>query len=357
MHTSPLLEQHLAARARVSGTQGDATVLVHDSVPGEYAAGVNSCVMIDSCTGGALGVRGSGAAAFLHRLLANDVLPLEASQSNSNLLLTPKGKLQARFTLCCEENGFRLETQAGGAEALRTALDLYLFGEDVELEDLSEQCAPILLGGPTGRAVAESVLGPITGLIQTREWRGFFLRTGPAEVAGDKGLRIDAGPDGCAALWEALRSAGAKPIGRVAEDSLRVEALRPRWGLDLSDEIYPAEARLTDEFSLTKGCYIGQEVVAKIDTYGGLNKEMFCLSLDHDDPLPLGSRLTRTLDGETRDLGLITTWAYSFHLDQAVALGYIKKRHQDPGTVFQVGDTGIHATLLPGAPLRSLIGA
>jgi folate-binding protein YgfZ len=357
MQQSPLLDHHRAQGARVTGTQANAQVLTFGAVPEEYAAGTKSCSLIDASTCGAIAVRGPDAPAFLHRLLANEVLPLQIQEGNPNLLLTSKGKVQARFDLFRELDGYRLETPMGVTESLLTALDMYLFGEEVEFQDLDAECAALLLGGPRAKEIAEKTVGPLTNNVETRDWQGFPLRISSAEVAGDRGLRLDAGKQGCLALWQALQVAGATPLGRVAEDSLRVEALRPRWGLDINDEIYPSEARLDNEFNLEKGCYIGQEVVAKINTYGGLNKQLFCLALDRDDPLPLGSRLTRDLDGETRDLGLITTWAYSFLLDQAVALGYIKKRHQEPGTQFQVGDTGATATLLKGKPLRQVAGA
>ena len=89
-------------------------------------------------------------------------------------------------------------------------------------------------------------------------------------------------------------------------------------GRDVSEDVYPQEARLDDAFSLTKGCYIGQEVVAKIDTYGGLNKQLFRLRVSNDDPVPVGTRLVREIDGELRDLGVVTTWAYSFPEDAGV---------------------------------------
>ena len=79
--------------------------------------------------------------------------------------------------------------------------------------------------------------------------------------------------------------------------------------------MYPQEARLESAFSLDKGCYIGQEVVAKIDTYGGLNKRLVALKVSHDDPVARGTRLFRLDEGEWRDLGVVTSWAYSFVLD------------------------------------------
>ena len=97
---------------------------------------------------------------------------------------------------------------------------------------------------------------------------------------------------------------------------------------------------------------MGQEVVAKIDTYGGLNKRLMALQIDHGDPVARGTRLYRQEEGAWRDLGLVTSWAYSFELDTGLALGYVKRRHQAPGTVFRVGEGPSRATIV-ALPVRS----
>ena len=143
-----------------------------------------------------------------------------------------------------------------------------------------------------------------------------------------------------------LLDAGAAGGGLVAHDSLRADTVTGVFGRDITDDVYPQEARLDDAFSLTKGCYIWQEVVAKIDTYGGLNKQLFALRVASEDPIPPGTRLLRTVEGEVRDLGLVTSWAWSFEHDTGLALGYVKKRHQEPGTTFDLEGQGTTATLL-----------
>ncbi len=109
-------------------------------------------------------------------------------------------------------------------------------------------------------------------------------------------------------------------------------------GVDIDENVYPQEAGLEGAFALDKGCYIGQEVVAKIDTYGGLNKRLLVLRVDHSDPVARGTRLMREDEGERRELGLVTSWAYSFALDGGLVLAYVKRRHQEPGTVFDLAD-------------------
>ncbi|MEZ5976475.1 MAG: glycine cleavage T C-terminal barrel domain-containing protein [Planctomycetota bacterium] len=132
-------------------------------------------------------------------------------------------------------------------------------------------------------------------------------------------------------------------------DSLRAESVTAQWGVDLDDSVYPQEARLDDAFSLSKGCYIGQEVVAKIDTYGGLNKRLHLLRVGDEDPVAPGTRLfgaPETPGGEARDLGVVTTWAWSFALDGGVVLAYVKRKHQEPGTQFALGEGDRTATIV-----------
>lgn len=349
MHSSPLLDLHRDAGARVTPTHAGSLVLTHGDVPAEYRAGREGALLLDATRRGCLEITGADAPAFLHRILANHVLALAEGEGNANLLLSPKGKVQAWFDLFRTGEGFRCETAPGEAEALRVALDLYLFGEDVQLTDATESFAPLELAGPGAAAVLGAALPEFDRAASGTQLLTSALgsvRVRPAEVAGERGWRVDVKAGGTASLWKLLLASGATPGGLVAEDSLRTERLRPRWSVDASDEVYPQEARLGDAFALDKGCYVGQEVVAKIDTYGGLNKQLFALRVASEDPVPPGTRLLRTLDGEVRDLGLVTSWAYSFEHDSGLVLGYVKKRHQEPGTVFDLEGLGTQATLL-----------
>ena len=103
---------------------------------------------------------------------------------------------------------------------------------------------------------------------------------------------------------------------------------------------------MLDAFSLTKGCYIGQEVVAKIDTYGGLNKKLCLLRVSHDDRVEPGTRLFLEEGDQARDLGVTTSWGYSFTLDAGVTLAYLKRRHQEPGMQFRLGESDATAAVI-----------
>jgi len=355
MKASILTDLHRAAEGGAELTAGDAPVLLtYGEVPDEYAAATSGCVVFDHTARGLLEVGGADARAFLHRLLANEVRSLEPGSGNRNLLLSSKGKVQFEFDLAVEEGMLRLSTPPGRAPQLLAALDTYLFAEQVELRDATEEHAPLNLCGPRCAAVARAVVGAVPERDHATiagEFQGAPVRVTALVVAGSPGLRLDAGPELAPALWRALIAAGAAPAGLIAYDILRVEACAAEPGVDVDENVYPQEARLEDAFSLEKGCYIGQEVVAKIDTYGGLNKRLVALRVDHDDPVPRGTRLLLDEDGEERDLGVVTSWAYSFALDAGLVLAYVKRRHQEPGTAFRLaGDRG-RATVV-AAPVR-----
>ena len=335
LERSILLPLHRAAGAELSGAEPP-LVLAFGEVPDEYRAGVSGCALFDQTDRGLVAVSGPDARVFLHRLLANDVRGLEPPQGNANLLLSSKGKVRFQLDLSIEPERVLLGTPPGRAAALRAALDVFLFTEKVELAELTESCAPLALCGPEAPAVCARVLGGEPPredhASRTLELGGTPVRVTALPVAGAPGLRLDPGPERAAALWSALVAAGALPAGRIAWDSLRVELGEAEPGIDVDENVYPQEARLERAFSLNKGCYVGQEVVAKIDTYQGLNKRLLALRVSHDDPVPRGTRLV----AEERELGLVTSWAYSFALDCGLVLAYVKRRHQDVGTRFHL---------------------
>ncbi len=361
MQRSILLDEHRSAEADFATVNGEPLLLTYGDVPAEYRAATEGAVVFDQTNRGRVRVIGGDRAMFLHRLLANSVRTLEPCQGNPNLLLTPKGKVAHAFDLAVEPDAIVLGTAPGDAPGLTAALDVYLFTEAVELVDESDESAPLALGGPAAGQVLAAVLSEADAAAAAEleshatlrvRWSGADLVLTALPVAGSPGFRLDAGPERAAALWRALREAGAEAAGRIVWDSLRVEAGAAEFGVDVDDNIYPQEARWEPAFSLEKGCYIGQEVVAKIDTYGGLNKRLVALAVTHDDPVPAGTRLLREKDGEWRDLGVTTSWAYSFVLDTGLVLGYVKRKHQDVGTVFRLDDSDATARVV-ALPVRT----
>jgi folate-binding protein YgfZ len=161
------------------------------------------------------------------------------------------------------------------------------------------------------------------------------------------GIVLQAPKDAAAAAWEALCAAGAHPVGMDALDTLRVEAMRPWWGSDVTEENLLHETGLVGEcHSPTKGCYVGQEVVARIEARGGnVNKALRGLRLQA--PVAAGAPLT----AEGREVGRVTTAAVSPRLGP-IALAYVHRNHFAHGTVVQAGEAAatVVATFEDEAP-------
>ena len=227
---------------------------------------------------------------------------------------------------------------------------MFLFTEEVELAQAGEDHAPLELAGPDAAPVLAAALDLDAGALQGLAAHaslvtGSGARVTALEVAGAPGLRVEETPERVPALYERLVARGATRAGVVLRDILRVERGSALFGVDVDDNVYPQEARLESSFALDKGCNVGQEVVAKIDTYGGLNKLLMALAVEHDDPVARGTRL---LEGEEeRELGLVTSWAYSFVLDTGLVLAYVKRKHQEEGTTFTLSDGQGKARIVP----------
>ena len=379
MNTSVLLEHHAHSGARLTLGPAGETLLTYGDVPAEYRAATQAAMVFDRTDRGRLRVGGKDAMDLLHRVTANRVKGLEAGDGNRGLLLNGKGKVIEEFDLLFlgADEGFALSTPPGRAASLLGALDMYLFTEDVSLTDDTESYAPLELIGPEATGVLARALGIPSeeatvaalleraagsephqqpSLVLTPTVPGLEpVRITALAVAGRPGLRLEASPAQALGLWSALVAAGARPGGLAMFDILRVEACSAAFGVDIDDTVYPQEARLEQAFNLEKGCYIGQEVVAKIDTYGGLNKRL-CALQTGEDPVAPGTRLFRE-DPERgwRDLGVVTSWSWSFALDTGCALAYVKRRHQEPGTSFRLAAPGVTEDMLPVAPEATIV--
>ncbi len=344
--------------ARIAGPQEAPFLLAAGPVPDEYAAAREGCAIFDQSASETLVASGAEAAAFLHRLLANDVKAQPEGERRENLLLSAKGKV--RFQLALERRGdeLRLAVATGQGKALRDALEMYHFSESVAFAT-DECCARLELCGPRAVEVLRcaGLVAPeagsrrvVAGAISARGSAPIPCHLADALVAGSRGFVLELPRAACAQALPVLESAGALLAGRAARDILRVEGCHAEAPFDVDEGVYPQEARLERAFALDKGCYIGQEVVAKIDTYGGLNKRLVPLRISHDEPLPRGTKLLKEEDGELRELGVVTSWSYSFVLDTGLALAFVKRRHQAPGGKFALEGGG--EAMVVEAPVR-----
>jgi len=142
-------------------------------------------------------------------------------------------------------------------------------------------------------------------------------------------------------LWKDLREAGALPVGAAAAEVLRVEAGIPVYGVDVDEGVILPETRLDAFWSYTKGCYIGQETVARVKYRGHINRGLSGLFLEGDRVPSHGD----VIIAEEKEVGRVTSAVLSLALGTPVALGYVRREHFEPGSALSVriGDTLVSA--------------
>jgi folate-binding protein YgfZ len=293
--------------------------------------------VVDRSERGKIEVTGKDRATFIHSLVSNDVKGLVPGQGREAALLDVHGKITALLVVHCLPDRLVLETDRQLAEPLASTIDRYLFSERAELEDVTGAHGILTVVGPGARKAAEQALGaPVPDL---ERWQHVVVprEDGPVRVVrgdatGEEEYDLWAPVAALPALWERLGEAGARPVGRDALEMLRVEAGHVRYGVDVDASTLLLEAPLADAFSLNKGCYLGQEVVARVTYRGHVNRRIVGFRFADARVPPPGASVKV---GEAT-VGRITSAAFSPGLGVAVALGLVRREHQEPGTRVEV---------------------
>jgi folate-binding protein YgfZ len=307
---------------------------VTDSLAGEYAALTERCGLVDRSERGKLALTGAEAREFLHGQVSNDIEALEPGQGCYAAFLTPKGKMLGDLRVLNLGDELFLDTERVSLQALFNMIRNYKLGRDVELHKRTVERGLLSLVGPGARAAAGA-----EGL-------------GPAEhdnAAGEIGgvpVRLVATAAGVDLICDAERTDGLKAgladvpeVSETAAEVVRVESGRPRYGLDLDESVIPQEAALNERaVSFTKGCYVGQETVARLFYRGKPNRHLRGLRLS--EPAATGEVLRL---GE-RDVGRLGSSVVSPALGP-IGLAIVR-REAAPGDTVTVGDSGRTATLV-----------
>lgn len=299
--------------------------------------------LFDLAHRGKVEATGKDAAAFLHNLSTNDVKSLPVGAACEAFLTTGQAKIVAyllieRLQPAGGSDVFWLDSDPGTAEAVVKHLDRFIISEQVELMDHSGDFAEFHLAGPNAAVVLGQVAREALPLLPELQHCSAVLGTAPARVRRHDALTVPGFDILCRqeqaeAVWRALTEAGARPAGRMAHNVLRVEAGLPIYGVDIDETHLPQEIGRTERtVSFTKGCYIGQETIARIRTYGHVNRAVVGLKFTGDSPAPAGAKLFH--DG--KEVGHVTSSVVSPRLGSAIALAYVRRGSQEPGTALEV---------------------
>lgn len=326
----------------------------------EYHAVRNGVGLADlSCQGHFL-VTGSDHVSFLQSLISNDVGLISKERGMYTTLLTAKGRVLSDFYLYPASNGLFMEIESSNAEKTKEQLLRFKLRSQVKIEALP--WGRLMVSGPRAGQLLETIFGEMLPPMEERSlfekaWKGFSLFCIKRSITGEEDYHLYLSGDGTALLWEKLLAIGhdpgghdleVVPVGQAALEVLRIEAGKPRYGDDIDEDILPIEAGLQDEaISYTKGCYPGQEVVARIKTYGHVNKNLYGLVLEGPE---LPERKSPIYAGDKK-VGWITSATRSPLMEKVIAMCYLRPKFAVPGTEVEVeigsARTAAQATPLP----------
>ncbi len=306
----------------------------------EYEAARSSVALMQRPWRTLVSVGGDGRVGFLQGMLSNEIQALAVGDGCRTLLLDNKGKVQGDLDLWVESEAIIMACDAGVVETTLGSLRKYVLATPVLFHQLEDEEGVVGLIGPGADALLQGAgiqLPPAASHGHVRaSVAGVDVRLARTTALAAEGLEIHVPRGALADVIAALRllADGKLPdVGDEAAEVLRVEAGLPRQGSELTGEQFPQEARLDDAISYDKGCYLGQETVARIHYRGNVNRLL--AGLRFREPVARGA----SLFAQEREVGEVTSVAESPRLGP-IGLGYVRRELAAAGTELTVRTDG-----------------
>jgi len=286
----------------------------------------------------AIAVTGVDHREWLDRIASNPVKDLPAGRATGLTLMDGKGRLRGEFRASSVgvAEGLLLDVPDAARAALMKALDIYILREKVQVKDLSAERTWVHVLGPgAGDALRRAAL-PAPQADEALAG-GIVLAALASRHFGAPGADLLVAMADAEPLLARLAQAGAVRVERPALEAQRIAQGVPWWPADLADAVIPLEAGLDADVSITKGCYPGQEVVARITNLGQVARKLLRLSAPGRLELSAGAPLVGTGERAGQDAGKLTSAAWDPLADRTVALGFLKRAFWPAGTVVRAG--------------------
>lgn len=297
-----------------------------------------------------LALTGPDRTTFLNAFCTNNIKALVPGRGCEAFITSPQGKTLGHVLVFCEAEQLILDTSPGQAADLIAHFDKYVISEDIQFKDLASEFGDILVAGPS----ASALLARLTGSAPPTEMLAHLQATLATHVVtirrvgytGHASYFMQAPLAAQAAIEQALAAVGATRCDSEAIESARLEAGFPLFGRDITEGNLPQEVgRDAQAISFTKGCYLGQETVARIDALGHVNRQLVGVKLAGGS-VPAPGTLLRSNDKEA---GHITSAAWSPALSAPIALAYVRRPLAKPGTQLSLSADAAEVITLPVA--------
>jgi len=295
------------------------------------------CAVFDLAAGFVV-LSGLGRGPYLHALVTNKVVDLEEGQGRRAFALTPKGRVVADFLVCETGHGLWLECAGDSATPMMELLRKYYFGQEVEFGDHSDGWRALSLQGPESQALLERLGAPVPPGAPGAN-AGGSVADAPVRVArwsdtGEVGFHLWVLVGDRDDVRAALVEAGAEPGDSEAWTVLQIEAGVAAFGRELGEDTIPLEAPVEEAMSFDKGCYPGQEVIARLHVRGRPARFLKGLRIEGDAPLAPGD----TLDAPEKPRAATVTASGVSPALGVVALAYVLRDFVDAGTRLTASD-------------------
>ena len=280
---------------------GRSVVLAYGSVAAEYEALHTQAALFDRSHRGRLQVFGERAAEMVAGLVTNDVSGLAPGQGCYAAALTAKGKIIADVRVFVEEGSVLTDAPPRAAEAWASMVKKYVNPRLAPHADVTTTLRDIGIFGANARHVMSAITGVPSPALSTLapyahvtvNLDGVRAIVASVPELGVEGFELILPSEAFPAMWQRAMEAGATPAGLEAWEIARVEAGRPEWGIEMDDSTIPQEANFDElhAISYTKGCYVGQETVARVHFRGHVNRHLRGVRTEGSEPVPRGATL------------------------------------------------------------------
>ena len=314
---------------------------VETSVLQQYRAVRQTVGFLDLSNRGKIEVTGPDRVTFLHAMISNDVQELKEFAGRYGTFLTATGKIISDFFYYKFPDRLIMDLAPQLVGKTMQTLRKFIVMDEVDLEDISGGLAHFSLQGPRSPELVEQLFGEAgpsddyqVRQLNKGESRHWLIRKNELAEAGFEVVLSERAASSLrSAIWDCRDAFELCEVGDGVRNVLRLEQGIPWYGVDMDETNYPMEARLDSAISLTKGCYIGQEVVSKATHIGGVNRIL--TGLKFKDPA-IPAKDAPVLSSEGKPIGKITSGVFSPRLQCPIAFAYLKRALVFPGKLCQV---------------------
>jgi folate-binding protein YgfZ len=297
-----------------------------------YKAARNAAAVVEKDWYGIIKLTGSERLSWLQGMVTNDVEKLAAGQGCYAAHLSPQGRMIAQMIVLRDEDCLRLVLERATVTSLVSAFDKLLIMEDVQIVDESDTTEIIGVIGPGAKGALESWFGEPLELNEVYAHRGM----GDTKVSRtDLGYDVFVSRELADKVLRGLAQSGATAIDHGTWDVLRTEAGLPIYGVDIDETTVMPELGERG-ISYEKGCYVGQEVVAKVKYIGHVNRRFVGLVIEGEIPAEMKS----TIRKDNKDVGYVTTSLFSPGMGKPIALGFVSRPAFASGTAVEIVSHG-----------------